>query len=82
MSGIGEGQLAASAHDGPAVIAARDIAATPAIEVFITIEVIMFPVEWPACLEAYHASTTTAGLSLFDRPALVVEPLLRPENSR
>jgi hypothetical protein len=51
-SGIGDGQLAASARDGPAVIAARDITAKPAIAFFITIEVIRFPVEWPACVQA------------------------------
>src|ERR1700733_6560552 len=81
-SGIGEGQLAASAYDGPAAITAREKAAKPAIAFFITIEVITFPIEWSACMGAYHASMTTAGLSLFDRPALVVEPLLEPENYR
>jgi hypothetical protein len=51
-SGIGEGQLAASAHDGPAAVAAREKAAKPAIAFFITIEVIRFPVEWSAHVKA------------------------------
>src|ERR1700722_11500789 len=43
-SGIGEGQLAGSAFDGPAEATARQIAPTPAIELLAKMEVIVFPV--------------------------------------
>src|SRR5579862_2421057 len=67
-SGIGEGQLAGSAFDGLAEVMARQIAAAPAIELFINIDVIIsFPLNGP-CAPPLHWHDDGRPVA-FDRPA-------------
>src|SRR6202012_5156719 len=75
-SGIGEGQLAGSAFDGPAEKTARQIAARPAIELFKKMDVVVFPVD---CL--LETRMKAQGLSSAANAATDIDPLLRAENS-